>query len=343
MDPINRPQQTGQATASAAIEENNPAAEVGWFLRRERERHGCPIEEAAHATRINRRYLTAIEEGDLSSLPELEDALRYVCTYAEFLGFEPAPLAQHYVEILKSARDEDVPAAGEPATPRRAAKVIPFPAARSTTGLLVGAFLAMSAFGGAAWIVVPGLSGPSPEHPQVQANGTDAGYMLPSSDPIVTASTGSGGKAQDSLTPSDRETGQALEAETAPEDISGLTEFIQQNVSSSDVPVDAAAVRGGDDNRVYGADNAQSRLVLRARSPVWIRIEDRSGNVVMTKTLMQGDSYRVPDRDDLVVIARDGGALSYVVDGEERGTLGAPGEILVGRSLDIDGLTKTSG
>jgi hypothetical protein len=51
--------------------------------------------------------------------------------------------------------------------------------------------------------------------------------------------------------------------------------------------------------------------------------------------LMKGETYSVPDRDGLVVIARDGGLLSYIIDGEEKGILGTPGEILVGRPLDI--------
>jgi cytoskeleton protein RodZ len=53
---------------------------------------------------------------------------------------------------------------------------------------------------------------------------------------------------------------------------------------------------------------------------------------------MKGDSYRVPNRDGLVLIARDGGLLTFFVDGKEKGVLGSPGEILVGRSLDIKSL-----
>ena len=70
----------------------------------------------------------------------------------------------------------------------------------------------------------------------------------------------------------------------------------------------------------------------------WVRIEDSQGNVVMTQMLMKGDTYRVPDRDGLVVIARDGGLLSYIIDGKEKGILGTPGEILVGKSLDLKAL-----
>jgi len=38
------------------------------------------------------------------------------------------------------------------------------------------------------------------------------------------------------------------------------------------------------------------------------------------------------------VIARDGGLLTYLIDGKERGILGTPGEILVGRPLDVKSL-----
>ena len=80
--------------------------------------------------------------------------------------------------------------------------------------------------------------------------------------------------------------------------------------------------------------------MLHAKAKVWIRIEDAHGKVVLTKTLMPGDSYRVPNRDGLMVIARDGGLLSYSIDGIDKGQLGNPGEILVGRSLDLRRLTE---
>ena len=82
--------------------------------------------------------------------------------------------------------------------------------------------------------------------------------------------------------------------------------------------------------------------MLKAKSPVWIRIQDGQGSVVVTKMLMPGDNYRVPDRDGLVVIARDGGLLLYEIDGKEYGILGTPGEILVGQSLDVKTLEKRS-
>src|SRR6185436_2318885 len=103
-------------------------------------------------------------------------------------------------------------------------------------------------------------------------------------------------------------------------------------------PADLAAIEDVTqtaEGRAFGANNTVARLVLKAKAPVWVRVEDAQGNVVMTQMLMKGDTYQVPDREGLVVIARDGGLLSYVIDGKEKGILGTPGEILVGRSLNL--------
>ena len=100
------------------------------------------------------------------------------------------------------------------------------------------------------------------------------------------------------------------------------------------------AVRAAQLTAAAPAADPGSRLVLKAKAPVWVRIEDAQGNVVMTQMLRGGDTYSVPDRQGLVVIARDGGLLSYIIDGKERGVLGTPGEILVGQPLDITTLEK---
>lgn len=351
MDSIKHHHQMPQQQASTRThqaETSDPAAEVGFFLRRERERYGCSIEEAGLATRINRRYLAAIEDGDIASLPDPDDALRYVCTYAEFLGFEPAPLAQHYSEVITRMRRHPE----YRARAQRTAEVVAFPFARarsSTVNLLLGVLVATGLFAGAAWYIMPG-QGPGD---QVASASADGPGTRMNADPITTGSIGQNGGItiteqrldDDSLTLSDR-TSQEPEASGEVNGLDGLTEFIKQNVEGATLenkPAEGQAQISSPKGRVFGNESEASRLTLRANATVWVRIEDRDGNVILTQTLMPGDAYRVPERDDLVVIARDGGALTYMVDGEERGTLGAPGEILVGRSLDVRALANVSG
>ncbi|MGH6855403.1 MAG: RodZ domain-containing protein, partial [Aestuariivirga sp.] len=167
-------------------------------------------------------------------------------------------------------------------------------------------------------------------------------------DPMPTATTGAEEalvKVTEEPMPGDgRQAAQASDPDAdawAGTDLDGLTELIEKNVAKQPVSGQERQIATADDmaltgdGREFGTSNGSTRLVLKAKAPVWLRIEDAQGNVVMTQMLMTGDTYRVPNRDGLVVIARDGGLLSYLIDGREKGVLGTPGEILVGRSLDL--------
>ena len=134
---------------------------------------------------------------------------------------------------------------------------------------------------------------------------------------------------------------QVGDEELAGTGLDGIGSLIEENVpgaaaKTADGTASANDVAMTQEGREFGTGNGESRLTLKAKAPVWVRIEDAQGNVVMTQMLMKGDTYRVPNREGLVVIARDGGLLTYIIDGKEKGILGTPGEILVGRSLDLN-------
>jgi cytoskeleton protein RodZ len=88
------------------------------------------------------------------------------------------------------------------------------------------------------------------------------------------------------------------------------------------------------DGAIYGSEDANARLVIKATDNVWVRIEDSHGQVLMTQGLKKGDIYRVPDQQGLTIIAKDGGLLTYIIDGQDKGPLGKPGEILANEALD---------
>src|SRR6185369_862155 len=105
--------------------ELDPAGEAGWYLQREREKRGETVEAAGEAAGIHPYHLEAIEEGDLTRLPQRLEALEMVGSYAQHLGFDPEPLVRHYAEFLPRP-----PPAGRahPANPQplTSAKVIKF-------------------------------------------------------------------------------------------------------------------------------------------------------------------------------------------------------------------------
>ena len=75
--------------------------------------------------------------------------------------------------------------------------------------------------------------------------------------------------------------------------------------------------------------------MLKANRNIWLLIEDGKGNRVATQLLNKGDTFRVPNKPGLVATVQDGGAITYVIDGVEKGVLGLPGAVLAAESLDV--------
>ena len=100
----------------------------------------------------------------------------------------------------------------------------------------------------------------------------------------------------------------------------------------------AGTIRAG---RVFGTDNAGSRILVRAKSNSWIQVRDDIGNqLVLTRLLRPGDSYRVPDRPGLKLLTGNAGALEILVDGEAVPSIGQVGTVRHGVFLDIERLRE---
>ena len=61
----------------------------GQALRDAREDLGVSLAEAERETRINRRYLDALEKEDASAMPAAVYARGFIRTYAQYLGLDP--------------------------------------------------------------------------------------------------------------------------------------------------------------------------------------------------------------------------------------------------------------
>jgi cytoskeleton protein RodZ len=351
----------------------NPAGEAGWYLQREREKQGLSVDQISEATGIHALHVEAIEMGDLTRLPTRLEALELIGIYGEFMGFEPEPLVAHYAAFLP--RPPTAQGRGHPADPAplSSAKILkfgkmpPFPRFSIKSfpggagGIIGSCFAAVLLFASASWVMqpVPAI------HTGDETAQSDTIVPDQAGDPMPTASTGqsdTGVAVREEPMP--EETPEAkVEDETPasgqePRDeegsLSGIGAFIEDGYQPSEpgaqpkpaVPLPqakkstAGKSTAGKETAATPAAEPGSRLVLKAKAPVWVRIEDAQGNVVMTQMLRGGDTYSVPDRQGLVVIARDGGLLSYIIDGKERGVLGIPGQILVGQPLDIATLEK---
>ncbi len=333
----------------------DPAGEAGWFLQRERERRGETLSTAAERCAIHQHHLEAIEYGDLTRLPARIDALRMIGAYGAYLGFDPQPLVLHYAQFLPKPNRQSAAAKAAAPKPLGSATIISFPIARcmralsSGSGGIASVVVAAGLFGAAIW-ALPQLGGSADVQmaeeldraPGVARSDEETAVFFEDVAETPVASITSVTEAPLDDGP---EATAGADADQAADGLPGLGDFISSKISAVDESafgprVSTSPATGA--GRVYGSQHADARLVLKANAPVWVRIEDTQGNVILTQTLLTGDSYRVPDRSDLVIIARDGGLLTVEIDGVAKGSLGTPGEILVGRPLDIDAL-ETNG
>lgn len=346
---------------------SDPAGEAGWFLQRERERRKVSLRDVARAIRVHPIHLDAIERGDLTRMPHRSDAIGMVGAYAEFLGFDPQPMMMHYAQLLPRTSAPKPQGSRQP-TPLGSARIIDFPLSRRLKemaggggGVVASVLAAVVLFGGISYALLPDSS-------------SDAGQDIAQAPVVNTSDTavageGSSTKVAVDVSKDERPLDDAAEtakvidpatdpigallaaqADRAADSLGGLDKLIASNgkieaisdniTTATTKPiesVDKPMTRDGK-GRIFGADNTDARLVLRATERVWVRIEDGKGKTILVDTLNPGDRFKVPNQEGLVVISRDGGLLAFEIDGNPGGTLGSAGEVLVNRTLNINKL-----
>ena len=106
-------------------------------------------------------------------------------------------------------------------------------------------------------------------------------------------------------------------------------------------PQDDASAGTTRTGRVFGADNADSRILVRAKMNSWIQVRDDNGNRLLLKRLLRtGDTYRVPNRPGLKLLTGNAGALEILVDGETVPSIGPVGAVRRSVALDIERLRR---
>lgn len=373
--PLHAPRRQPQMFAAPRRKPQDPAAEVGFFLSRERDARGLSLEAAAEATGIHPYHLDAIELGDLTRMPPRMEALEMIAHYAHYLGFETEPLIEHLLSFMPPP--PVVRQSFHPARPPvlSSAKVLPFgklpkipslnirladypggkngvmASVAAALLLCVGVHFMTSSPGGNA-VAQPeqvAMVEPAPQVKAPQPKATVASVpAIPAPAPVAIATAPSQEDADALGALMNDQGSQVADAKPAPapqQQVASAaptkSKKFQDRIKPSDNIATASTnpIPQPSEGRVYGSENKDSHVMLKATAPVWLRIEDQQGIAVMTQMLNTGDTYMVPNRDGLVALTRDGGRLAYAIDGQEKGTLGPPGKILVNEKLDVSALS----
>jgi len=101
------------------------SSDIGAQLRSTREAQGLTLETMAHRTRVQPRFLTAIEENDLRSIPPKPFGRGFVRAYAREVGLDPERAVHDYFGQFPAVVTETPPARKDYESPQGSSWVIP--------------------------------------------------------------------------------------------------------------------------------------------------------------------------------------------------------------------------
>lgn len=81
--------------------------------------------------------------------------------------------------------------------------------------------------------------------------------------------------------------------------------------------------------------------MINATAMSWVQVRDDAGNLVMTRVLQPGESYRVPNRAGLQMVTGNAGGIEIFVDGQPTAAFGRPGDVV--RNIDLNPEALLSG
>jgi cytoskeletal protein RodZ len=84
-------------------------SELGARLKETREAKGLSLDDLQRMTKIQKRYLKGIEEGNYDMMPGKFYVRAFIKQYAETIGLDPEPLFEEYKSDIPVAYNEDLP------------------------------------------------------------------------------------------------------------------------------------------------------------------------------------------------------------------------------------------
>ncbi len=187
-------------------------------------------------------------------------------------------------------------------------------------------------------------SSPAPQ-PQVTTQAPETTSSNLEQDTVAVA-TLAAPSSSDASTPS-RDTANLSQSTTVISSQSVTNQVAAVNqVDATEIPAAPAApvttqtvtVPDATQPQVYGEDNADARIILRATQDAWVQVRDSANELLLTRVLREGDVYRVPNQEGLTLLTGNAGGIDVLVDGTLLAPLGPVGSVRRDLALDPQGL-----
>ncbi|GLF90609.1 putative membrane protein YmfM [Bacillus safensis] len=250
--------------------------ELGKRLVEAREEKGMSLEDLQTVTKIQKRYLLAIEQGNYDIIPGKFYVRAFIKQYAEAVGLNPEQLFEEFRKDVPSTYNDEVSDKLSNIKPQRE---LPKPASKVLellpTIFIIGGILVVIAI---IYVIVQAVN-----HDSGQKNNQAAPQKSESKYEV----------SEDSSLAKD----QKKKEKASSDDKEKSSEKDDSSKDDETVSLKATNTEGSTTTyEVSGADEME--LTISASQASWLRVRDESGNVLKMGELKDGESFKT-DLSDL--------------------------------------------
>jgi cytoskeleton protein RodZ len=280
-----------------------PLGTIGQELRGARMSRGEDLASVSRVLKIRKEHLEALEDDRLNALPGRTYAVGFVRAYADYLGLNPADAVERFKAEI-AGREETSKTAGFPEHQEEP---------RMGRGWTVIALIVLGLLAYGVYYVF--FSGDS----QVR-------------QPIAPVPTQMIAK-EAYPTHHGRRSKAAPPASAQP----------SSQTATSASPMTAPVVAPGTGGQVYGKQNTNAHVVLRAKQATHVLVQTEDGRAFINRVLQPGDVYQVPNMHGLSLTAEHGNAIEILLNGKSMGTPGTTADATEALSIDAPDLAAKHG
>ncbi|SDH00045.1 protein RodZ, contains Xre-like HTH and DUF4115 domains [Alteribacillus persepolensis] len=282
-------------------------SELGQFLKTKREEQNISIEKMQEMTKIQKRYLAAIENGNYDALPGAFYTRAFVKSYAEALNLEPDDIFEAYGQELPKPKQQptDLPSRTERARPRakkkkqKAANVFP-----ALMGIL---FVIVIAAG--VYLVVQGTG-----------SGSTGGASSPEENPSIEVDSNEDADTDEETRADENETDRPSEEEQTSEEEEAQEEM--NEAAETDTESETPEFVSTENRRsTFDASTSDELVIeLELTGDSYLDVKNRDGeHLDDLSNVSDGDTVQLDYSDEEYVILNIGNAsvVTVSVNGEE--------------------------
>ncbi|MDM5298005.1 DUF4115 domain-containing protein [Bacillus pumilus] len=252
--------------------------ELGKRLIEAREEKGMSLEDLLAATKIQKRYLLAIEQGNYDIIPGKFYVRAFIKQYAEAVGLNPEQLFEEFRKDVPSTYNDEVSDKLSNIKPQRE---LPKPASKMLellpTILIIGGILIVIAI---IYVIVQAVNQDDGQKNQAVPQQSESKYEV----------------STDSSLAKDQKKKEKASSDTKEE----TSKKDESTKDDEGVSIKATNTEGSTTTyEVSGADEME--LTISATQASWLRVRDESGKVLKMGELKDDESFKT-DLSDLTQV-----------------------------------------